>query len=279
MTARYLACVRQWIQSLPGRQERRDLHADEARAIVSLRSPKFAVVLDELDKHWGQVMPEPLYTDEMVCSMLVQLEDSMFANTYIPKYSPFRIFNLDWTFDNTKRKNIPLAILGLEFTLSFYFPTTPINISNIRRLSINSWPVTGILPHPATKLIHQVLPRWISRLPNLTMIRLTDTKIQCLPSWFARNLKPLSIEASRSPCFIGDKDEYFQTPDLPKTLVGVTALKILDHIVNGGDWTDAAELPDHLVDKIMAGLPRYIGREEMLLGKCYIVQYRGYLAT
>lgn len=141
--ARYLACLRYRIQSLPERRERRELHADQARIIVSLKSSNFVAILDDLDKKWGRPMPEALYSDEIVCGMLVRLEDSMFANFYIPKSSPLRIFDLDWSA-NAPSKALPLPILGLDFTLTFYFPTTPINLSNIRKLSLNSWPITGI---------------------------------------------------------------------------------------------------------------------------------------
>src|SRR5277367_2400706 len=132
IAARYLACLRYRLQTLPERRERRELHADEARNIVSLKSSNFGAILEDLERQWGHPMPEALYSDDCVCRMLIQLEDSMFANFYIPKSSPLRIFNLDWSAE-APTKTLPLPILGLDYTLPLYFPTTPINLSNIRK--------------------------------------------------------------------------------------------------------------------------------------------------
>jgi len=157
VAARYLACLRFRLQNLPERRQRRELHADEARNIVSLKSSNFIMILDGLERQWGQSMPEALYSDDCVCTMLLRLEDSMFRNFYIPKSSPLRIFNLDWSAE-APSKSLPLPILGLDYTLTLYFRTTPINLSNIRKLSLNSWPITGTKLHPLNMSLNESAP-------------------------------------------------------------------------------------------------------------------------
>jgi hypothetical protein len=146
MVARYIACLRERIDSLPTRQGRRSLNADAARHIVSLKSPKFTAILDELSRRWGQTIPDAMVNEEPTHSMLLALEDAMFS-----KYDPWTNtqpakVTLDWGGDkeSDQSKDLPLPIIGLDYTLRLYFPTSAIDLSSITDLDLSSRNLTGM---------------------------------------------------------------------------------------------------------------------------------------
>ena len=146
MVARYIACLRERIDSLPTRQGRRSLNADAARHIVSLESPKFTAILDELSRRWGQTIPDAMVNEEPTHSMLLALEDAMFS-----KYDPWTNtqpgkVTLDWGGDkeSDQSKDLPLPIIGLDYTLRLYFPTSAIDLSSITDLDLSSRNLTGM---------------------------------------------------------------------------------------------------------------------------------------
>jgi hypothetical protein len=86
--------------------------------------------------------------------MLLDLEDAMILghepksnlscesqNTGEAILAPTESFRLHWGGD---QGIMPLAIMGLEYTLSFYYPKPPIELTNIGYLDISNWSVVGI---------------------------------------------------------------------------------------------------------------------------------------
>ena len=86
-------------------------------------------------------------------------------------------------------------------------------------------------------------------------LRISNTNIHHLPAWFVRLRFLQSIEANGSPCFIKDPKRDRPASHRHTTLVDISAARILEFIANGGDWTQASELPDHLVEKVMYSRP------------------------
>ena len=81
-------------------------------------------------------MPEALYKDSKVNRMLLKLEDSMFGRWYPWPNLKAKPYRLDWAEDIGPEESVPIPILGLEYTLGFYFPTTIIDLGNIIELDI-----------------------------------------------------------------------------------------------------------------------------------------------
>jgi hypothetical protein len=92
-------------------------------------------------------------------------------------------------------------------------------------------------------------------MPLLVFLRISNTNIHHLPAWFVRLKSLQSIEANGSPCFIKDPQRDRPVSHHHPTLVDISAARILEFIANGGDWTQASELPDHLVEKVMCSRP------------------------
>ena len=136
--ARYLACLKQRVLELPDRKERRQLPADKARYIVSLKSRKFAILLGELFRRWGQPVPKALCANDETNEMLIELED-VWLTPLIPGAHNRKAVH----WESNGHSPLPLPILGLEFTLSFYFPTTPIDLSDVLNLSLDSRKLSG----------------------------------------------------------------------------------------------------------------------------------------
>jgi len=101
----------------------------------------------------------------------------------------------------------------------------------------------------------KALPNWISRLPFLVFLRISNTNIDRLPGWFLKLKSVQSIEANGSPCFIRDPKRDRPTSHHHATLVDISAARILEFIANGGDWTQTSELPDHLAERVMHSRP------------------------
>jgi hypothetical protein len=139
MIARYLACLGNRIEELPDRRERRDLTSDAARAIVVLKTSKFTTIVNELTRRWGKNMPEALYTDERTNGMLHQLEDCMLAK-YDPGTDSCRLI---WSDRAQSDTTLPVPIIGLEYTLTFYYSSTPIDLKNVTHLDLSSCNLTG----------------------------------------------------------------------------------------------------------------------------------------
>src|SRR5207248_252466 len=100
-----------------------------------------------LQKQWGQTMPEVLFTDERTNKMLLNLEDAMsLRHEALSKQESKTKTIIMWQADDAV---IPLPIMGLEFTLSFYFPTSFIDLSYITDLYIHNWSLTGISNCPS----------------------------------------------------------------------------------------------------------------------------------
>ena len=146
IVARFITCLRERIDALPTRQGRRSLNADAARYIVSLKSPKFTAILDELSRRWGQIIPDAMVNEERTNSMLVALEDAMFTK-YDPwaNKQPVKV-TIDWGGDKKSGQSmdLPLPIIGLEYTLRLYFPTSAIDLSSITELNLTSRNLTGM---------------------------------------------------------------------------------------------------------------------------------------
>jgi hypothetical protein len=115
------------------------LASDSASEIVRLKHPKFSALLDELQDRWDVMMPDALYTEERVNRMLVELEDTMIFGK-----DPATVSEEVHFFWQNNEGIMPLPIMGLEYTLSLYFPTTPIDFSNITRLYLINWSLTGM---------------------------------------------------------------------------------------------------------------------------------------
>ena len=114
--------------------------ASEAADIVHLKMTKFSAILDVLQRRWGRPMPEALYVDKRVNKMLLNLEDAMsLRHEVFARQEPKTKTIVMWDGD---KEMIPLPIMGLDFTLSFYFPTIPVNLSFITELYINDWSLT-----------------------------------------------------------------------------------------------------------------------------------------
>ena len=95
-------------------------------------------------------MPEVLFMDERVNAMLLNLEDAMcLRHEVFYKQEPKTKTTVMWEGDN---EMIPLPIMGLDFTLSLYFPTTPFSLSFITELYINDWSLTC---KTSTRLTHK----------------------------------------------------------------------------------------------------------------------------
>jgi len=141
MVARHIACLRERIDSLPTRKGRRNLNSDAARHIVGLKSPKFTAILDELSRRWGQTIPHAMVNEEPTHSLLLALEDAMFS-----KYDPWTKVTLDWGGDkeSVQSKHLPLPIIGLDYTLRLYFPTSAIDLSSVTDLDLSSRNLTGM---------------------------------------------------------------------------------------------------------------------------------------
>jgi hypothetical protein len=116
------------------------LPASEATAIVHLKTTKFSAVVKQLQHRWGRTMPDALYVDERINKMLVNLEDAIALRPEVfARHEPKPKTIVMWDGD---KEMIPLPIMGLDFTLSFYFPTLPVNLSFITELYINDWSLT-----------------------------------------------------------------------------------------------------------------------------------------
>jgi hypothetical protein len=116
------------------------LTSSDAAAIVHLKTTKFSAILDTLQGRWGRPMPEALYVDERVNKMLLNLEDAMSLKHEVSaRQEPKTKTIVVWNGDN---EMLPLPIVGLDFTLSLYFPTIPVNLSFITELYINDWSLT-----------------------------------------------------------------------------------------------------------------------------------------
>jgi hypothetical protein len=137
--ARYLQCLQTRINTFPNRRKRRLLSTQQAGAIVQLINPKFSSLISALQSQWGQHMPKALFTDDKTHEMLYQLENALFTGFALPVESSF---NLIWD-DKKDGRDLPLPVMGLEFTLRYYFPVTSINLSNIPYLSLVNRPLTG----------------------------------------------------------------------------------------------------------------------------------------
>lgn len=61
----------------------------------------------------------------------------------------------------------------------------------------------------------------------------------------------MSFELKGSPCLVRDRKRYKPQTHHHTTLVDTAAARILEFIANGGDWTETAELPDHLTNKVL----------------------------
>jgi len=101
-------------------------------------------------------------------------------------------------------------------------------------------------------------------MPFLVFLRISNTKIDRLPSWFMRLKSLQSIEANGSPCFIKDPKREQPASHHHTTLVDISAARILEFVANGGDWTQASELPDHLAEKVMYSRPTRHGKLRIL---------------
>jgi len=88
-------------------------------------------------------------------------------------------------------------------------------------------------------------------MPFLVFLRISNTDIGFLPAWFAKLKNVKSVEVSGSPCHVKDPKRYKPATHHHTTLVDTAAARILKFIANGGDWTEAAELPDHLANKVL----------------------------
>lgn len=127
------------IDHLPNRKERRKLSSAKAFNIVQLRSPKFATALSTLQSRWAQPMCEALFADEVVNKMLTDLEDDLIVLCG-SKESRRSVYL--WSGEGSGSV-LPLPIMGLEFTLLYYFPTTFISLSSLAYLNLDSWSLTG----------------------------------------------------------------------------------------------------------------------------------------
>ena len=109
--------------------------------IVNLKGTKFAGVIDDLACRWGQTMPEALYTDILTNKMLLELEDSMLAKL---EHNAISKHHLLWgNMTKSRQQEIPIPILGLGYTLTFYFPTSPIELGNITSVQLPMAGLTG----------------------------------------------------------------------------------------------------------------------------------------
>ena len=234
--------------------------ASEAAAIVHLKTTKFLAVLEQLQHRWGQTMPEAFYVDERVNKMLLNLEDAMSLRPEIfARQEPKTNTIVMWDGDE---EMIPLPIMGLDFTLSFYFPTIPVNLSFITELYINNWGLTCKLSNHLTKQLD--FPLWIRNMSNLRHLCIDNNRILYLPHWVI-HMKNLSfISASSTPCYIAeptsrvDSQTFFLSPETSSRrprLVDLAAARIRDYIDKGGDWSELQDLPSHLLAKITASYP------------------------
>ena len=151
IVARYLACLRYWLQTLPDRKTRRNLPSDTARAIVALQSSTFTEQLETLEQRWSQHVPEELYKNITVHDLLLKLEDSMIARWYPWPDNKWRKLRIDWSDPPHHKETLPIPIIGLDYTLSLYFPTTPIDLSNVVELDLRGRYLTGTPPIPSVK--------------------------------------------------------------------------------------------------------------------------------
>ena len=159
IVARYLACLRHLLEHVPDRRERRDLPSDKARAIVTLQSSTFLTTLSSLEQRWShQHIPDVLYTDPEVNDMLLKLENTMIARWYPWSNGEPREMVLDWSEKFNHKGILPLPIIGLEYTLSLYFPTTPVDLSNISTLDLRERNLTGTTRHRCTATNQQCSP-------------------------------------------------------------------------------------------------------------------------
>jgi hypothetical protein len=88
-------------------------------------------------------------------------------------------------------------------------------------------------------------------MPFLVYLRISKTNIDCLPAWFTKLKHLKSFEVNGSPCHVRDPRRYKPQSHHHTTLVDTAAARILEFIANGGDWTETAELPDHLANKVL----------------------------
>jgi hypothetical protein len=244
--ARYLACLRKRVEGLPERRERRDLASDEARTIVTLKGAKFSETMDKLMRKWGQSMPEQLYVDERTNEMLLQLEDCMLTQHHLESCC------LEWN-DNEKSNSqgMPIAILGLGYTLSFYFPITPVKLDNIFRLEIQSSNLSG--SHP--KHTNIVFPGWISLFSNLKLVDVRYNPISFLPSWILKR-RAFDILTDFSMDTPMEMDPRVCSRKQPHgKLVKIVAQEVRREIDHGGDWTILDDVPAHLVKMITLATP------------------------
>jgi hypothetical protein len=124
------------LSNLPNRLERRNLQSQVASDIVRLQSSRFSVVVEALRERWQRDMPDILFTDDHVNTLLVALETAILK---LPGWTPQ---TLGW---NTKEKDpaLPLPILGLEYTLSLYGLDRSIRFPAVTVLDLRGWSLTG----------------------------------------------------------------------------------------------------------------------------------------
>jgi hypothetical protein len=240
-------CLKSKIQELPERKERRGLHAETARYVVSLKTPKFAVMLSSLLNRWGQHVPKALYNDEEINGMLLQLENIWLAPLILN--APYLASCLDWRNNSPTDhfKPLPLPILGLEFTLTFYFPTTPINLSGVKELYLDGRKLAGnyILLH---WLRGGVLPPWISRMNHIECLDCGSfSGLRRLPPWILK-LRKLKVPPKLEKYTSGLPRP--PRPAFPR-LFDFACIRLREAIESGADWTGLQDLHLHWLNGIL----------------------------
>jgi len=162
----------------------------------------------------------------------------MFGRWYPWPDSGAKPYRLDWSEDIGPEETVPIPILGLEYTLSFYFPTTTIDLGNIIELDI-TWRNAS------------VFPRWVGRMQNLRAIHIQTGNIYFIPAVTVHHLRVRIVLPEHTPPF---------GPYTMKSLTEYTTIALKQFIDAGGDWTPLLDLPSHLLDKIIrARLPKMPG--------------------
>lgn len=187
-------------------------------------------------------MPDEL-TVEPVSHTLNGLEDAILTPHDIIAPNAECIFGGVKPFSEPARYLIPL--LGMEYTLSLYFPTKELRLTNITEVRMPRMNLTGIPTRPTP--LRVVVPHWISHLPHLKHLHVDNNHICYLPRWLVRR-RLVTLEAHDNPC----ENQY---PQNPTTLRGLAASRIRKFIDEGGDWTFLNELPSHFVAMILMATP------------------------
>jgi hypothetical protein len=202
-------------------------------------------------------MPTSLFADDEVNEMLCELEDIMLA----PRVTVNVIGDgtlLDWRPEIYKpfERNIkdpqlplPLPVLGLEFTLGYYFPTTPINLSTVESLYLDKRRLPGNCLLFSTD---KALPTWLSKMPNLKYLRVCDTDMNYVPAWIT-NMKNLHSIMTTLPQSPNTPYSPEKPPRLPR-LRELVSSKIREFVETGGDWRDLEGLEPHLMEGIITSM-------------------------